>query len=363
MASSLALVERALGPLDQLRLLAFRAAVKSRPLRTVVVRRDRRLALTVLIHAGAAFALAVYFPVLLFVLAPIALGVLHVASDVRYLLLRRQLPAWWRGVVVAACLILVGLPALSLLRLVRLPERLDLALVACWAVLGVLAGASKSNAWGRAGVGLALALGVGASALWFPREFRMVFLHAHNLVALAVWPLFYRARPRGMPLMLVPILAAALCLASGACYRLSLESPGVAQFGVHVLAVSTWLAPQVRADYAIGITSAFVFLQAIHYSIWLSVIPQGEMPGEGTLTFRRTARALVADFGPIGLVFVVVVALGFAGGALIDAPRASASYMSLAMFHGYLELVLLLYFWVARTPLRRPGDACRASLA
>jgi hypothetical protein len=86
------------------------------------------------------------------------------------------------------------------------------------------------------------------------------------------------------------------------------------------------------------------------------------MPGEGTLTFRRTARALVSDFGPIGLAFVVVVALGFAGGAVLDAPRASASYMSLAMFHGYLELVLLLYFWVARTPLRR-NDAHCAGLA
>jgi hypothetical protein len=274
-----------------------------------------------------------------------------VAADVRYLVLRRRLQPWWQSVVVAACVGLVGLGALERLHWLRPSAGVELWLVLLWAALGVVAGAAQSRAWTRAAIALALVLAVGTVAAYFPRGFRLLFLHAHNLVALAIWPLFFRTPLRMLSWLRILVLGAALLLASGVLFRTTLASSGVQQFGVHVLQVSDWVAPVLRADYAIGVTSAFVFLQAVHYAIWLSVIPQAELPGQGTYSFRRSVRSLITDFGRLGLVLLLICVAAVLLYACVDAPRASASYLGLAMFHGYLELVLLLYFWVAGQPL------------
>ena len=154
----------------------------------------------------------------------------------------------------------------------------------------------------------------------------------------------------------------ALVLACGVFYRVSLASPGAHQFGVHALDLASTLSPFARADLALGVTSAFVFLQAVHYAIWLNVIPQAEQPGEGTLSFRQSGRGLLGDFGALGLGLVVVLVLAVIGAATLSPLRASTSYLSLALFHGYLEVVLLLYFWVEGTRNdRRPSVPERAS--
>src|SRR6188474_2803576 len=88
-------IERTLGPLDEARRTWLRLVVRSRFLSAMLAKREHRLALMVSLHAPVAFALAIYFPVPLFVLGPILFGVLHVAADVRYLILRRALPRFW----------------------------------------------------------------------------------------------------------------------------------------------------------------------------------------------------------------------------------------------------------------------------
>jgi hypothetical protein len=350
-ASEAEVIARSLSPLDGLRRGTFRLALGSRVLSALVVRRDRRLAFFASLHAAAAFVLAVYYPVLLFVLGPVVLGVAHVAADVRYLVLRRRLEGWWRYVVVASCSAFVLLAVLAQLRWFRLSDRVEFGLAVGWAVTGVVAGALESRAFGRAMLGVALSAAVAAAAFSWPRGFRLAYLHGHNLVALAVWPLFFRRRLALLGWLRVPIVGAAVLLASGVAYRASLASPGARQFGLHVLELSDWVAPVLRADLAVGLTSAFVFLQAVHYSVWLSIVPQAAMAGEGTLSFRQSYRSLRADFGGLGFALVLVCMLGVLLFATAGAPRASATYLGLAMFHGYLELVLLLYFWIARRPL------------
>jgi hypothetical protein len=344
-------LERAVGPLDALRLLVFRLVLRSRALAALLVRRERRLALQLTLHASVAFVLAIYFPALLFVLGPVLLGVLHVAADVRYLVLARRLSRSWLLTIVGACLLLFGLHGLELLRAIAPSTRRDLALVTLWAVAAVVAGGRESKADDRVGVGLLLALTLGALAWLWPQTFRLLFLHGHNLVALAVWPLFFRRRPKLVGLLVALIVGAAALLASGAFFRASLASSGVRAFGLHALGIATQLSPVDRADYALGLTSAFVFLQAIHYAVWLSVIPQGSLPGQGTLTFRRSVSGVTREFGLLGSALVVLAAVAVVVAACFNAPRAAATYLSLAMFHGYLELVLVLYFWVAKTPL------------
>lgn len=349
-------LEHGLTRLDGLRRGAFLLALRSSVLSALVVRRDTRLVLFASLHAVVVFMLSIYYPVLLFVLAPVLLGVAHLAADVRYLVLRRRLGRWWQRAVIGACAAFVLLAALAQLGWVRWPERAEFGLAATWAMAGVIAGSLKSRAWTRVTVGVALVLAAATVALCWPRAFRLAYLHAHNLIALAVWPLFFRSRLKLLSLLRVPILLAAGLLATGITYRASLGSPGVRQFGLHVLELSDWVAPTLRADWAIGVTSAFVFLQAVHYSVWLSVIPQSAMPGQGTLSFRQSARSLRADFGSLGTVALLAAIAAIILFATTGAPRASATYMSLALFHGYLELVLLLYFWVAREPLAQGAD-------
>jgi hypothetical protein len=359
--STAALFDRTLRTLDGVRLSSFRMALRSGPLSAWVVRRERRLVLTTALHAGVAAVLAVTFPVLLFVLAPVLLGVAHVAADVRYLVLRRKLTRSWRAAIVTACLVLFGCQLLTLTRVWRVPERAELGVVVVWAFAAVAAAAGSARVRRRVVLGFGLVLLVGAAALAWPHAFRQLFLHAHNLIALALWPSFFRRRPRALLLLRAPIVALALLLATGVGHRITLASPGVHVFGLHALDLAAWLSPFARADLALGITSAFVFLQAVHYSIWLNVIPQAEQPGEGTLSFRQSARALTADFGRSGLVIVIVAALAVLLLATAHPVEASTSYVALALFHGYLELVLWLYFWIRGTRIRESIPRSRVS--
>lgn len=74
------------------------------------------------IRALAAFVLALYVPVLLFVLGPIALGVPHVAADLRYLLLRRRFAPWWALTIAGACLSLLASQVLEQVGEIRSSE-------------------------------------------------------------------------------------------------------------------------------------------------------------------------------------------------------------------------------------------------
>lgn len=344
-------MEHGLGTLDALRRRSFGLAVRAPLLSTFVGRRDRRLAVQASIHATTAFVLSIYYPVLLFVLGPVLFGVAHVASDVRYLVLRRRLGRTWRAIVLAGCATLVVLAVLGQLRWIRWADQASVGFTVAWAAAGVVAASLRSKAWLRAAGGLLLTLGAGLIGRRWPEALRLAYLHGHNLIALAAWPLFFRTRLKWLGLLRVPILGAAALLASGFAYRASLASPGVRQFGVHAFQLADCIAPVSRADWALGMTSAFVFLQAVHYSVWLGVVPQAEMHGEGTLSFRQSVRALRRDFGAVGITLLVGCIVAVLLLATSDAPRASATYLRLAMFHGYLELVMLLYFWVAREPL------------
>lgn len=354
-------LERGLSELDAVRRSAFLAALRSRVLAPLVVERDRRLVLFASLHATVALVLSIHYPVLTFVLAPVCLGVAHVAADVRYLVLRRGLEPVWRRVVVAACTVFVLAAVLTLFGWLPWSERAQFGLAATWAGAGVVLASRRSRAWKRAGIGLLLVVAVAGVAWRWPSAVRLAYLHAHNLVALAVWPLFFRRRLPLLSALRGPIVLAAGLLAGGVAAGATLHAPGVRQWGLTVLDLSVWLAPAVRVDTAVGITSAFIFLQAIHYSVWLSVIPQAAMAGQGTLSFRQSARALRADFGTAGTLAVVGGIAAVLLFATTNAPRASATYMSLALFHGYLELVLLLYFWVAREPLAGGPIAARGA--
>jgi hypothetical protein len=144
-----------------------------------------------------------------------------------------------------------------------------------------------------------------------------------------------------------------LVLASGVGLPWMLRSGALDGLGVDLQRVGAFLTPGASLQVAAAAALLFVFLQAIHYAVWLTWIPQDELPGQGTFTFRMTGRALVKDLG-IGLLALAGVAsLALVGAAMMDATAAVRAYMSLAAFHGYLELAMLAYF-AARGRLTAP---------
>ncbi len=156
-------LERATAPLDGVRRALLRVLLPLPVLGSLLSRRDSRVALWASGHAIVAFALAATFPMLLFVLGPVLLGVVHVGSDVRYLVLRRKLPAWWKNVVWAGCLMLIALRGAEELGLRGLGAmRTEQLLVCGWMALALGAGARAAGAYRRA----TLALPVVAALAW-----------------------------------------------------------------------------------------------------------------------------------------------------------------------------------------------------
>jgi hypothetical protein len=143
----------------------------------------------------------------------------------------------------------------------------ECALAIAWIALFAVLGALSVRSVRRALVGALLAGAVGVAVLSNPAEARLVFVQGHNVVALVLWIYLYRRQRRSLAVPLVLIGSGSVLLASGIFYGVTLHHGQATAFGVHVLAASDWLAPGLRADHAIGMTSAFVFLQSVHYAV------------------------------------------------------------------------------------------------
>jgi hypothetical protein len=337
-----ALLERTAAPLDVARRATLRLLLRSRAAGAVLSRRDRRLAFIVSVHAVVAFALAVYLPLLLLVLGPVLLGVAHVAADVRHLVLRRELPRWWKAAVAVGCALLIALRVVD----VRGASivRLEMATVAVWLVVAVVSGADVAGSRARALVGLVVVGALGAVAVRWPHATWFAFVHVHNLVALAIWLVLFRKKLSAIAIPAGIITLGAVLLLSGAMVPVTWQVGNRELFGVHLLNTVDWIAPMVSTRLGIALVTSFAFLQSVHYLVWLVAIPQDDVRGEGTPTFRMSARAWMRDFGSWGMLAIALAAGAVLAGALVDVLRTRALYLSLAMFHGYMELALLAYF-------------------
>src|SRR5437764_132605 len=80
----------------------------------------------------AALALAVLPPSFLLAVGPLALGVPHLASDVRHLLVRRAVPLWWLAASAAFALALIALRACAEIGAARVPLAFENAVASAW---------------------------------------------------------------------------------------------------------------------------------------------------------------------------------------------------------------------------------------
>ncbi len=357
-----ALAETLILPLDRARAAIFARASRVRVLRPLVLKKDRRVPALLLGHALLALVLALFAPTFLLVVGPLTLGVPHLVSDVRQLVLRPQLPKLARPLLLYGSL---GLLAVRVLEEAGVPgmARTELALAGALVLGAIALAGAGAQAW-RALAAAVVTLGLVTCALLWPQKSRVLLGHGHNLFALGLWAALYARRTQSTWLVVGVVTGLAVLLVGSplawVCFQHGVEST----FGLHGLAAADTLAPGVQsAPLALGIVASFAFLQAVHYAVWLHAIPQQATRGDATLSFRMSFRALLRDLGRYGLAGVVAATLLVALAGALTPLWTKSLYLSLSSFHGYLELAAAGLFFVRGSgplgPKLAASDACR----
>ncbi len=278
----------------------------------------------------AALALTLLGPLALLLLTPLVLGVPHVVGDLRCLVLSPSaralgLPKLALFVPLAALTALSAAPVLGL-------ESWPRTQLICGAaaVLGAILGAGHRARWR-----LPLAVGVlvlAALACWNVALGLMVLAHAHNLIAFLWYCAWARNRREAA------IAFAAYALAATAIFSGLAAAPVDADFaGLSSAKLAAQLAPGASAPFGRNVVASFAFAQAVHYGVWIWLLP------------RERATSLRQDLGARGLRLflgcsVLVPLLG-----LCDPVWARDSYLALASFHGWLELAVLAFLLSRRS--------------
>ncbi|MCA9660414.1 MAG: hypothetical protein KC486_18870 [Myxococcales bacterium] len=314
---------RLLDPLDGLRRRWLRLLGPfARPL---MIDRDLRVALMATLMMCTATLATLLFPLWLLALGPIVWGVPHLVADLRYLVVgpgfhRRRLLWLLGGLPIVATGFgadlsfgLLGTAAVALAARASLDRRL-LALAA----IGLLA----------AGV-----VAIGSLA-------DLIFAHVHNFVAVALW---WAWRPRTrrlhwLPLALFVGVSALLMTDAG---LIAADSVGALDRELGGLGIGyqlSRLAPGVDADLGLRLVLLFCFTQAIHYAIWVHLLPDDDRQRDTPPTFRRSFCDLWRDVGGPVMIVAGGLSLLFAVWAIVDLMDATHGYFRLARFHGHLEL-------------------------
>lgn len=361
-----ALAELLISPLDRARTACILWGLRVGVLRTLALKKARRVPALLLGHALFALVLALFAPTFLLVVGPLLLGVPHLVSDVRQLVLRPALPRLARPLLLGGSALLLGARALEDAG-VRGMARVELGLAGALLLAAIALSLRDSPTRRvRALAATSLVVVLSGAALAWPREARLLLGHGHNVVALLLWAAFYRRGNAGALWVVASVLGIAALLVLSPLAWLGFQHGAQSAFGLHGLAAADTLAPGISsAPLALGIVASFAFLQAVHYAVWLHAIPQDATRGDATLSFRMSWRSLTSDFGAWALLGIVVVVLLVPLAGLV-APLATKSfYLSLSSFHGYLELAAAALFFVrSRGPLdaasQADGDSARA---
>jgi hypothetical protein len=332
-----------LDPLDALRRAALARAVRVPVGRHLLFDRDRRLLVQSSMGVGVALAIAARWPAIAYVVGPALFGVPHIVAELRFLVVRRALPRWWMALLALGAVLLFVLRVVQMIAPSLAPyARLEVGLGWGIGLAGAASGGAVGRRWFRAlavaaPMSALLALATNHVALG-----RLVFAHAHNLITIAVWLYIFRRRPAFALPALVLLAGGAVWLALGGAFAaLDTQAPFVTRFLDE--AIVAWPRGLVTQPTAVGIAFVFVFLQGVHYATWLSWIPQEDLRAEGTATFRMSYRALLRDLGAPALAIAATLSIAMIAASFVSVHRTRALYLSLATFHGYLEVGALAF--------------------
>lgn len=263
--------------------------------------------------------------------APLLLGVPHVVGDVRYLVVRPlgQLPRLMLVLAGAPLVAFVALRTSTLFGATARP-RLEV-LLGCGAVLAAIA-----TTGGRASVKALLAAGALALALLataYPWQVVLAFGHAHNVFAFVLWAAWARASWR-VAALYVACLALALWVPP--------LFPGAAQ-GLGLTGAKATLAAGLPAGLATGVVVSYVFAQLVHYVVWVGLMPAAL----GGPTLEK-------ELGWLGVGAAVAGSIALTAWGGIDPLKARTFYLTVALFHGWLELAVVAHLVVRHARLAPP---------
>ena len=321
--------------LDHVRSPALKIVLsRSAWLRQVVQSRAGRIELLAVASLLVAIVITLSAPTMLFMWAPLVLGVPHLVADVRYLVLApyAAVPQRARDVLVVALLVAT---------LWWAEPVVGFAAVVVTLALSPLRSATARTLALR--FGLLAVTGFGCVVAWQnPIATLYVLLHAHNVVAVLLFALVFG---RGRARWLVPVIVAAIVAAVGMglvdpwLHRTSLDN--LAGYVLPTHALDTW-NPIICARIAV----IFIFMQSVHYTIWLRLLPEQARLRQGMRSFGASLRALQHDFGRVVVVAFVVLGCGLLVWGAHDVGAARQGYLRIATFHAYLELAFLAR-WLA----------------
>jgi hypothetical protein len=319
-------VEAALLPLDRarVRLLAALMPLSGR----LAGARELRVAVFGLVVVGVALATTVIAPLWMLALGPIVLGVPHLLADLRYCVVR---PGWHRE---RRLWLTAGIPLVAL----GFGAPLELGLLGVAASALVLGDPSST----RRSLVVGAALGLAAITHALGSTADLIFAHAHNFIAVAMWATWRRRESRLHVLVLASFVlaSAGLMLGMGAlAWTSSLANnlPAGLDASTHVES----LAPALPHGWALRLVMLYAFAQSVHYGVWLRLVPEDDRARTTPRSFRASYRALRDELGVRMLVGFALASVGLAIWACVDLVEARTGYLRFARFHGMLELTAI----------------------
>jgi hypothetical protein len=284
----------------------------------------------------AALGLTLVAPLWLLLLSPLLLGVPHIAADLRYLAFSRGRlvvgwPVWLPLALLTAARssVVLGGPG---------SPALEVMLGAC-AVVGGVAGADASP---RRRAAFALAGTLAALGLLRPELVALTLGHVHNWLALGLWLAWARASASSVVSVALLLAACGLALEPGLAPRAGSVAPVP---GLDLASLTEALAPGLEAGVALRLVMLFAFAQALHYAVWLALLPAAARPSV------RYAASWRESLGPVVAGAAVVISAAVLLAGLLAPAETRSVYLSLVVFHGWLELAVIAR-WMAA-----PGSA------
>lgn len=304
--------------------------------RAVLTDREKRVCVLGSVMVVAAFSLSTTLPVVALVLGPLVWGIPHVLSDLRYLVARPGLHR--RPLFLGA--MGVGILAAGL----------------GFGVRGGLVGAALAlcaarTTWPRRLLGLSVVGALFGAAVYFGAQISdIAFAHLHNLIAVLIW---WAWRPRKTRLHLIPIALFGLGVAAllfGMATPLLAWTGGLSAkwTGLSLRYLSWTLSPDPNNAFAVRLVVLYAFAQAVHYVVWLRLMPEDDRPSKTPRSYRQTFHALSKDLGGLILWASVLGALGLFAWAFFGPGAARDGYLRFAFFHGHLELAAGALLWAER---------------
>lgn len=320
--------------LDSARSPTLRIVLARSPwLRSCVQSRSRRLVALTALGLFTATVSAVFAPAFMFVWGPLLLGVPHLLADVRYLAFPQyaQCVLRWRD---------LGVVAVLAATLVWPRPEIGWAAVV-WAATCAVPPPTRAG-WIRYGLVLFTTIAVYAVVWKFPIWFSYAFVHAHNVIGILLFvAIFARARMHRVArwTLGVSVVTVVTLIGVGAFDMVQRRDA--------LLPLAWWVLPQEALEVLSPaawqrVVVAFVFMQGVHYVVWLRLIPEAVRKRDGLRGYQASLAALRAEFGPwvvagVACVGAVLLAYGF-----WRAWDARLWYLRLAGFHAYFELVFVV---------------------